>query len=151
LEEEGSVYDAENEARLAVKITQAVRGDEAWQMIQEANIANEPPSLGKEYLVAYVIANYLEGPQGQSYKINPFDFNYLDERLRLLQPAHWVIVPEPRLSDVSPVYAGKPMEGWLAFEIPTGDDNLMVAFGLDRLELEAVWFRLSRCKHWPVC
>lgn len=149
LKEEASVYDYDYGALLTVSITQVVRGDKAWQMIQEANVSNEPPSAGKEYLVAYVVAKYHEGPGAQTYGINTFEFNYLDERSWLLPVADTVIEPELRLSDALPVYEGGVMKGWLAFEVPEGDANLMVAFGLDRLGLGAVWFRL--CPLWPFC
>jgi len=97
-----------------------------------------------------VRAKYVEGPRDQSYEIDVFDFKYLDARVRLLGIADKVTGPEPRLGDVPPRYEGDIVEGSLAFVIPEGDDNLMVAFGLDRL-VEPVWFRLSFCGWYPVC
>lgn len=139
---EGSIYDEWEEAWLTVSITQVVRGAEAWQRVQAANTFNDPPSAGNEYLMVFVRVRYDQGVAGQTYEVNTLVLNYLDSGGRLLERPSGLVDPEPDLSDAPPVYEGGIIEGWLTFEIPVGDNSLLVAFGLDYRGRGGLWFSL---------
>lgn len=45
-----------------VTLRQVVRGEEAWQRVQAANMFNRAPKEGQEYVLASVRLEYLKGP-----------------------------------------------------------------------------------------
>jgi len=140
---EGTIYDDDTGATLGVTITQMVRGDEAWQRIQAANMFNDPPSAGNEYMLIYVVIHYLKATGGKTYTAwLDADIEYLDSGGRLLSSAG-VVEPEPSLRDAPDIYEGGTAEGWYSFEVPAGDNSLLVAFDLGYRGQGGLWFTLE--------
>ena len=92
--------------------------------------------------MVFVRIRYERGVGGQSFEVNTFSFNYLDSKGRLLEPAD-VVEPDPGLWEAPPVFEGGIQEGWLAFEIPSGDNSLLIAYDLDYRGRGGIWFSLK--------
>lgn len=111
-----------------IKVLENIRGEEAWNMIQMANSYNDPPLEGKEYILIKVSAtNRWESQDAVS--IDAFDFKLTGSQLIAYTPAS-IVLPDPKLE--AEIFSGATSEGWIAFEVMSGEDNLILIF--DELE-----------------
>jgi hypothetical protein len=107
-----------------ITIVEYVRGDEAWQMAQEVNSFNEPPSEGMEYVAVSVLARYI-GTIDEAQDIGKYDFDVTGSGYRLHHPPS-VVDPEPSL-DVW-LYPGGAHQGWIMMQVLTDETDLMLVF-----------------------
>jgi hypothetical protein len=107
-----------------VTVLEVVRGDEAWQMAQEANQFNDPPDEGMEYVAARVNVRYIsttdkaETIDGSSFKTTGSANTLYDLPL--------VVDPEPAL-DVA-LFPGGEYEGWVVLQAAQGETGLTLVF-----------------------
>ena len=102
-----------------VQVLDIRRGEEAWQMLQAANQYNEPPQLGREYLLIQFWVKNKSGQEGSLW------IETTGNRHRLYK--HYradVVRPEPRLE--TRLAPNEESLGWLAYEIAAGEGNLLV-------------------------
>lgn len=114
------------------------RGESAWSMIKEANMFNDAPAQGKEYLLAKFRFKVIKTSDDKSYRISDYYFDAVSSE-GVVYSSPWVVGPEPSLS--KEVYAGGSSEGWIVFEINQNDINPLIAFNKDS-EGE-LWFSLN--------
>ena len=118
-------------------VLEILRGDEAWPPIRAVNQFNEPAGDGWEYLLLKLqiknsyaddknhrLSLTVTGERGATYY-------YFDAG---------VVVPEPQLESFSA--SGATGAGWLAFRIPYGEQNLLLAIK-DDLEFYEPTFYLA--------
>lgn len=125
----------EGEVELEIELTEVIRGEEAWNIIREANQFNEEPEEGREYLMAkfYVMFKDLEE--------EPFDMNHA--RFDLVSEGGVTYEDFVSVSDVEPdlrvdLYEGSEHEGYTYFFVDEDDDNPLIAFERDRDH--EIWF-----------
>jgi hypothetical protein len=107
-----------------IQILEVVRGDEAWQMVLEANEYNEPPVVGMEYVLVKIFArNTYE--DGTEHEITYSDFNLTGDHYKRYSTAY-VVDPEPALEAV--LFPGGETEGWITFPVDIGEGNLVLIF-----------------------
>ena len=114
------------------------RGESAWTMIKEANMFNDEPTQGKEYLLAKFRFKVLSTSDDKSYSISDYYFDTVSSE-GVVYDSSWVVGPEPSLS--KEVYAGGSSEGWIVFEINQNDANPLISFNKD--EDGEIWFSLN--------
>ena len=114
------------------------RGESAWTMIKEANMFNDEPAQGKEYLLAKFRFKVLSTSDDKSYSIRDYYFDAVSSD-GVVYDSSWVVDPEPSLS--KEVYAGGSSEGWIVFEINQNDANPLISFNKD--EDGELWFSLN--------
>lgn len=119
LEEEGKAF------RLAVQ--EAVRGEEAWQRLLEANRYNEPPQPGMEYLLLYVGVQYLSGPVHGTLRLDAWSFRLVSEEQVLKPPA--LVEPQPAFE--IEFFPGAEGGGWMAWAVHEGEPAPLLAYGLE--------------------
>jgi len=119
LEEEGKVF------RLAAR--EAVRGEEAWQRLLEANRYNDPPQPGMEYLLLYVEVEYLSGPVHGTLRLDAWSFRLVSEEQVLKPPA---LVEPPPAFEIE-FFPGAEGGGWMAWAMNEGDPAPLLAYGLE--------------------
>jgi hypothetical protein len=114
-------------------------GAQAWKMIQDANMFNEEPPVGKKYILAKFRFHLLEftGKTFSSYNLNPVQFEAVSKS-GVVYDSPLVVEPEPRLS--ANLYKGGEVEGWVAFLVNNNDNPLIV---WQREWDDELWFSLD--------
>jgi hypothetical protein len=117
----GELYSAAN---WDLQVLDVIRGDEAWQMIGQANQFNEPPQDGMEYVLVKIKAASTAA-DSEEHSIGNWDFNLTGSQLIQYDPGE-VVAPDPVLD--ATLYAGGEAEGWVAFAVGQDEDNLILVF-----------------------
>ena len=120
-----------------MSITNVVRGDEAWAAIKEANMFNDAPPEGYEYVLIQVWTKNVTDLSGsdEPLAISRFDFELArgDDSISSDQPS--IVVPSPELDFT--LYEGSEDHGYIAFLVKQDDANIKVVFTGD------FWFLLQ--------
>lgn len=105
-----------------VQVVEVVRGDEAWLAIDAANMFNQPPPEGMEYLLVrlHVRCTYADGDE---HSIGGSDFRVTGDRLIEYFNAT-VVEPDPRLDAY--LFADGETEGWSAYLVGQGEGSLIL-------------------------
>ena len=123
----------------SVKITvlEVIRGDEAWQMIHDANIFNDPPPQGYEYILAKIRFEYLwNSDPDRSIDISQYSFDaFSEDGVKYESPM--LVTPDPQLSTT--LYPGGTKEGWGAYQVAIDDEHPLLVY--DQVNGGA-WFKL---------
>ncbi len=105
-------------------ITDVIRGNEAWTMVQEANQFNEPPLEGFEYIAIKVRTRYI-GTEDKAVNIDGTFFKSTGSA-GVLYDAPTIVDPLPQL-DIS-LYPGGEFEGWIVVQASVDETNMMLVF-----------------------
>ena len=107
-----------------VTLLDVVRGNEAWQMAQEANQFNDPPEEGMEYLAVKVHVRYV-GAEDESVHIDAFAFTTTGSA-KTIHDLPSVVEPEPAFG--AELFPGGEHEGWAILQIGTDETGLIAIF-----------------------
>jgi len=107
-----------------VTVVDYIRGEKANEMIKDANMFNDEPKPGHEYLLVKVRVRYIDGSEMLS--VNPFDFKVVIGGA--MYDYEWVVMPDetPKLESVDLLPGGK-VEGWLPFMVPE-NQKVLIAY-----------------------
>lgn len=107
-----------------LQVLEVVRGDEAWPAIQGANMFNEAPIEGMEYVLIKIHAKSTYSDE-ETHIISGSDFRLTgDKNIRYSLPS--LVEPEPRLD--AELYTGGEAEGWAAYQVQEGEGSLILIF-----------------------
>lgn len=120
LGQSGTTADGEWQAQ----VNQVVRGDEAWQMVLDANQFNRPPDEGMEYVVVNMTMTYV-GTSPEAQSVGRFDFNTTgDARVRWSWAS--AVHPSPELG--ADLFTGGETTGWVVLQAREGETNLLAIY-----------------------
>jgi hypothetical protein len=107
-----------------IQVLEVVRGNDAWNMIQSANMFNDPAPDGMEYVLVKISAEstYTDSDE---HSIGTSDFDLTGDKLIRYSTAS-VVEPDPELD--GQLYAGGKTEGWAAFSVSKGESNLILIY-----------------------
>ncbi|RSK26588.1 S-layer homology domain-containing protein [Bacillus sp. HMF5848] len=114
-------------------------GQQAWELLQEANMFNEEAPEGQKYILAkfrFTLLDY-EGKVSSSFSIDQSKFSAVSSN-GVVYDNPFVITPEPQLSN--DLYVGGEVEGWVPFLINEDDTPLIV---WQRDWDDELWFSLE--------
>ncbi|AHF08405.1 cell wall-binding repeat-containing protein [Desulfitobacterium metallireducens] len=123
-------------AQIAVK--QIIRGADAWAMIKEANMFNDAPKDGYEYILAKINFNLVDIANDKALSVSGFNFNLISSDGLEYDYAS-VVDPDPALD--ANLYKGATSEGWVAFQVRVGDTSPTLAYGRSYDGTGGVWFK----------
>jgi len=109
-----------------VQVLEIKRGEDAWKDIQAANMFNEAPPAGMEYLLIklWVKSKYADSNE---HSIGGCDFAVTGDRLKLYTCSmSSVVEPKPQLD--AKLYTGGETEGWVSFAVTQGEGHLLIVF-----------------------
>jgi hypothetical protein len=107
-----------------LRVREVVIGQEAWQMIIDANQFNDPPAEGMKYVLARVWVRYI-GLQESGKNISGYSFTAgFGVETEYERPV--VVEPEPEL--YAYLFPGGEAEGWVALQAPASQDELLLIF-----------------------
>lgn len=107
-----------------VQVLEFIRGEQAWVAIQAANMFNEPPPDGMEYVLIklHVKSTYNDS---EEHSIGGGDFYLTGDRLTRYSSSDVTIVePDPILD--ARLFTGGETEGWVGFMVGIGEGNLVL-------------------------
>jgi len=107
-----------------VTITEAVRGNDAWTMVQDANQFNDPPEEGMEYIALKVRVRYISTVD-QATQIDAYYFGTTGSA-NVMYDLPSVVDPSPPL-DVT-LFPGGEYEGWAVVQAAKGETGIMAVF-----------------------
>lgn len=112
-------------ANFQIVVVEIIRGQDAWNMIYEANMFNEQPIEGMEYVLAKIGITYQTSTeQDYTLSIDSLYFNSVSNNQVLDSP--YVVEPEPELN--VELFPGGYGEGYLAFLTYADDPAPLIAF-----------------------
>jgi len=141
----GSGYSSHELYDAKITLVEFLRGDQAWERIQEADKSNQPPKPGFQYILARIKFTYLArgAPGDCTQELRGRQFVALASNGKKYDSPE-LKLPKPELGGT--LRAGETLEGWVAFSVPTEDEKPLMTFRVD--ETGAVqhggdmWFRL---------
>jgi len=96
-----------------VVVKEIVRGETANKMVADANIFNDPPKEGYEYLLAKVYVKLISIDEG-ALTLSPLQFSLISSDGKEYDMP-FVVLPEPEITTT--LYPGASHEGWVVFEV----------------------------------
>lgn len=122
-----------------ITLTGIVRGEEAWQMAEKGNKFNKKPEAGKEYLFAKFRIKALKSKDDAKIGLNTSLFELVSQGGNKYGGFVSVSGVVPALNDM---YAGASQEGYIFFQVDTGDTNPVIVF-LER-DGNGIWFTTDK-------
>ncbi|MDQ6419927.1 stalk domain-containing protein [Paenibacillus sp. LHD-117] len=121
-------------------ITESIRGEEAWEMVYDANMFNEAPPEGYEYLLVKINFKVLKNIiEDKAVQVSYYDFDLVSSSGKDYAKES-IVTPEPEFN-VS-LYEGASDEGWAAYLVEKGDTPVL-AFGRDYDGTGGIWFKVQ--------
>lgn len=120
-------------------IISVVRGQQAWDLIHAANMFNNLPSSGFEYVLAKI--RFQLNSSGPALDVQ-FDWYYFKavSSQGVEMATAYVVEPDPTLMAV---YPGGTTEGWVGLIVEISDSAPVLTFGTDRGSTTSrTWFKL---------
>lgn len=120
---------------VALTVSDVVRGQDAADMVADANMFNSPAPDGLEFILAKVTVSFIEDQSGKDspLKINYLKFKGVSSSYAVQERASEVL-PDPKLD--AEIYEGASDSGWVLVLVPEGDTPVYMIF-------EDIWFALS--------
>lgn len=123
-----------------VTLLETIRGAEAWAKIKEANMFNDPPDQGFEYILLKIRFEYISGPTTNTkYDVSPVFFDAISSN-GLEYEYKTIVPPKPWLS--ASLYPGASHEGWDGYQVAINDANPVLTFGRNYDGTGGIWFKL---------
>jgi hypothetical protein len=107
-----------------VTIIEAVRGNDAWAMVQDANQFNDPPGEGMEYIAVKVHVRDVSTVD-QAAQIDAYHFRTTGNA-NVMYDLPSVVDPSPSLD--ATVFPGGEYEGWVVVQAAKGETGIMAIF-----------------------
>lgn len=124
-----------------MSVTEIIRGEEAWNMIQAANMFNDEPAAGYEYILAKVNVNITRTVKtGAAADVSRVWFTLVSTGGRDYETVS-VVEPEPSIR--SSLYEGASHTGWVAFQVKSDDPSPLITFGRKYDGTGGVWFKTT--------
>jgi len=121
-----------------IELLEVVNNQTAWEIIKEANMFNEEPGEGKEYILAKFRVKVLETEEDEPFELNHAMFDIVSGQG--IEYTDFIAVSglDPDLS--ADLYKGAEHIGWTYFLVDKEDSNPLAV--IDRKYDSEVWFQL---------
>ena len=126
-----------------VVVNEVYRGNEAWELLKNANMFNSEPDEGKEYILIKVKISVSGLPDDLSANISQAMFNFYSTDYTQYNDINICVVPDNKNINTN-VYNGGMVEGYVCKEITLNDATPTVAFGQDLFGNGGIWFSLTK-------
>lgn len=124
----------------SICIDETVRGEEAWKLIKEANMFNDEPKDGYEYIVAKITVNAVKIADDKALNVSSYDFDCFSSKNSEYDSAS-VVEPEPELN--GKLYAGGNTTGYVVFQVKKDDAEPKIVYNLNYDGTGGIWFKLQ--------
>ncbi len=122
-----------------ITVVEIIRGREAWNLISDANMFNDAPSSGYEYVLAKIRFHYLSSSPTADREFDWYYFEAVSSQGQIFDEP-FLVEPDPKLTAV---YPGATTEGWEVLLVRVDDPAPLLTFGTDSGGTTSrVWFKL---------
>ena len=136
-----AVDDILNKFSASVSVGEIIRGEDAWQLVQEANQFNKEPANGYEYLLAKITIKIIKTEKADSQiDISGYSFKLVSSAGKDYESS-FAVDPEPSLN--SRLYAGASNTGWAVFTVKKEDASPLLTFGRKYDGTGGAWFKVK--------
>ncbi|MEA4815950.1 MAG: stalk domain-containing protein [Lachnospiraceae bacterium] len=132
---EVSGYSGEYTA--TVTVLEALRGEDALNMVKEANMLNRSPSEDKEYIVVKVKMDVENVKDDRAISVSKYMFDCFSEN-NVEYDMAFVVDPEPALS--GDIYDGSSITGYMTLLVDKNDISPKIVFGRKYDGTGGIWF-----------
>ena len=122
-----------------IELLEVISGGEAWEIVQKANMFNEEPGEGKEYILAKFRVKILETEGDEPFELNHAMFDVISTEGIEYTDFLSVSGLDPDLS--ADLYEGAEHVGWTYFLVNKQDTNPLAV--IDRKSDSEIWFQLK--------
>ena len=125
--------------KVEMSVKEIIRGEEAWKLVQEANMFNGPAPEGYEYLLAKIYFKLLDIDEGKQFDLlGEMDIDLVSSDGK---DYGWVsaVAPEPQLR--ASLYKGASHEGWAVYIVKKDDVKPKLVFGRNYDGSGGIWFK----------
>lgn len=143
IEEYKPDYSGKYKFNAIVTVKDVCRGADAWEMLKNANMFNDEPSEGNEYILAYVSLSVDNLPEEYSASISSSDFSFYSTDYSKYTNRTYCVMPDDKNMNGT-LFDGASMEGYICQEIKIGDSTPTVVFNQDYNGTGGIWFSLAR-------
>jgi hypothetical protein len=122
---------------IQAKVTQIIRGPEAWDKIRAANSLNKEAADGYEYILTKIYFKVLDMSADQ--------FNLSASAFTLVSSdgkdygIDYSVLPEPQIA--AQLYKDTSNEGWVVYQVKKGDFKPKLVFGRKPDGSGGIWFK----------
>ena len=124
-----------------LSIVEVIRGSEANQMIADANMFNEEPKEGYEYMLVKAKISVVNSKEDSAISLSPSDYTLISsagvEYERVV-----VVTPDPDYR--TSIYKGAEHTGWFAFEVKKDDANPLIVYDRSFNGAGGLWFKTTK-------
>lgn len=123
-----------------LKVTSAIRGDEAYKALKEANPFNDEAPEGYEYVLAKIALTVETVENDGAFSCSEFNFKCFSSNNEEM-PRVVVVEPEPQFE--GKLYAGGNCDAYIAFLVRKDDASPKIAYDIGYDGTGGVWFALQ--------
>ncbi|RUS48386.1 DUF4352 domain-containing protein [Cohnella sp. AR92] len=120
-------------------LEEVIRGQEANDLVADANMFNDEPDAGYEYLLAKIHVKITKNNKSDAaVDINTAQFTLVSSDGKDYSRG-LVVPPDPDLN--ANLYEGASASGWVAFQVKTTDASPLITFGRKYDGTGGLWFK----------
>ncbi|WP_309120995.1 stalk domain-containing protein [Paenibacillus sp.] len=124
-----------------MSVSEVIRGEEAWEIIREANMYNDEPPAGHEYLLAKINIDVTKTVKdGAVAVISPVWFTLVSTAGKDYEDGS-AFGLEPKIR--AALYEGASHTGWASFIVKTDDPSPAITFNRDDDGSGGIWFKTN--------
>ena len=135
-----NIDDYSNTYIATITITELLRGNAAWIKIQEANLYNDEPEAGKEYILAKIKLSASNVKDDKAVSLSSYSFTAFSSDNVQYTDTFWEVTPSPEFS--GDIYDGATLEGYAAYTVNANDTAPKIVFGNNYDGTGGIWFAL---------
>ncbi len=121
-------------------IKSCIRGDRAWEKIEAANMYNDEPNEGMEYILAEVSLTLVSSKDDTAISFSSYSFDVYSSDSAEYESC-FVVTPEPVFS--GKVFPGGTLTGYVVFQVNKTDQHPKAVIGTDFYGAGGAWFALD--------
>ena len=133
-------YFPEDNYTVSLRILETFRGQLALDRIKAANMFNDDPDEGKEYILVKVAISCIATANDKAYDLKSYSFKAFSSNNEEYSSKS-IVEPEPRFE--GKIYQGGNKEGWVAFQVNKDDPAPKCVFDLNYDGTGGAWFNLQ--------
>lgn len=139
IEQKIKVSDYGDEYTANISIKEVIRGQKAWNKIEDANSFNSEPKDGYEYILVKVAVDMLEVKDDKAISMGQYQFKcYSSDNVEYDSVS--VVEPEPQFG--TKLYEGGSTSGYITFSVKETDETPKMVFGQNYDGTGGIWFSL---------
>ena len=124
----------------AVSVLEVIRGEEALNMVMDANMFNRQPADGKEYIVVKARVAVNDVKENKAVSVSKYMFDCFSSG-NTEYGRSFTVDPEPSLS--GDIYAGGSIAGYMTFLADKDDSAPKIVFGRNFDGTGGIWFSIE--------